>query len=139
MLTNVDQIGLQEYSRYLYRYALQQVRDTEVAADLVQDTFVAALEGGCRFQGRSAIRTWLVGILKHKIADSFRERVRAPVSFDALADADGGDASGTEVAERPPAPPAAQEPANAGLDAASGKRARRVSSACPPGRRERSS
>jgi RNA polymerase sigma-70 factor (ECF subfamily) len=114
MLTNIDQVGLQEYSHYLYRYALQQVRDADTAADLVQDTFVAALEGGGKFQGRSAIRTWLVGILKHKIADSFRARMRAPVSVDALADADAGVADGTEIAERlAGAAPAAQEPINA--------------------------
>ncbi|HSD42209.1 MAG TPA: sigma-70 family RNA polymerase sigma factor [Burkholderiales bacterium] len=111
MTITIDQNGLQEHSRYLYRYALQQVRDAEVARDLVQDTFVAALEGGCSFQGRSAVRTWLVGILKHKIADSFRERTRAPVSIDALADADT--ATGAEVAERlAGAAPAAHEPLN---------------------------
>lgn len=111
MTARIDQSGLQEHGRYLYRYALQQVRDAERARDLVQDTFVAALEGDASFQGRSAVRTWLVGILKHKIADSFRERTRAPVSIDSLADADA--ATGTEVAERlAGAAPAALEPLN---------------------------
>jgi RNA polymerase sigma-70 factor (ECF subfamily) len=111
MVAKLDASQLQEYRRYLYRYAVQQVRDPELANDLVQDTFVAALEGGCRFEGRSAIRTWLVGILKHKIADSFRYRGRAPLSFEALADVDA-DGDDVELVERlAGAAPAADDPA----------------------------
>ena len=114
MLTSIDTAALREHQRYLYRYAIQQVSDAETANDLVQDTLVAALESNGRFQGRSAVRTWLVGILKHKIADSFRSRARAPVSLDALAAADEPGASGAEAAERLiGAAPAAEEPANA--------------------------
>jgi len=114
MLASIDPSALIEHRRYLYRYAIQQVRDAEAADDLVQDTLLAALESGGRFQGRSAFRTWLVGVLKHKIADRFRYRARAPVSLDALGDADWRDEGGTEVAERLiGAAPAAQEPANA--------------------------
>jgi RNA polymerase sigma-70 factor (ECF subfamily) len=113
MLATIDTAALNEHRRYLYRYAIQQVRDADVANDLVQDTLVAALESDGRFQGRSAMRTWLVGILKHKIADSYRQRARAPVSFEALADAERGEAIGADVAERlAGAAPAAQEPAN---------------------------
>jgi RNA polymerase sigma-70 factor (ECF subfamily) len=36
------------------------------------------------FAGRSSLRTWLTGILKHKIADAYRGRARAPVSLEAL-------------------------------------------------------
>lgn len=75
---------LQDHARYLHRYALRQVRDPDLAHDLVQDTFVAALAAGDTYAGRSAVRTWLVGILKHKIADAFRDRARAPVSLDTL-------------------------------------------------------
>jgi RNA polymerase sigma-70 factor (ECF subfamily) len=54
-----------------------------LAEDLVQETFVAALSGaGTRFAGRSSMRTWLIGILKHKIGDAFRDSARAPVSYD---------------------------------------------------------
>ena len=111
MFARIDEPQLKEYRRYLYRYALQQVRDTELANDLVQDTFVAALEGSCRFEGRSAVRTWLVGILKHKIVDSLRHRGRAPVSLDALGD-DGED--GAAAIERlAGAAPATDDPAAA--------------------------
>jgi RNA polymerase sigma-70 factor (ECF subfamily) len=113
MLARIDEPQLKEYRRYLYRYALQQVRDAELANDLVQDTFVAALEGSCRFEGRSAIRTWLVGILKHKIVDSFRQRGRAPLSLDAFGDGDD-DFAGAAAAERlAGAAPEADDPAAA--------------------------
>jgi RNA polymerase sigma-70 factor (ECF subfamily) len=114
MFAKLDESELKDYRRYLHRYALQQVRDPDLANDLVQDTFVAALEGGCRFEGRSAVRTWLVGILKHKIADSFRYRGRAPVSLDALGDGDAEADGAAELADRlAGAAPAADEPATA--------------------------
>lgn len=56
----------------LYRYALGQVRNGGVAEDLVQETFLAALRGQERFCGQSTERTWLVGILRHKIVDHLR-------------------------------------------------------------------
>lgn len=60
----------------LYRFALLRVRDTTVAEELVQETFLAALSGIQGFQGQSSERTWLVGILKHKIVDHLRHASR---------------------------------------------------------------
>lgn len=60
----------------LYRFALPRVRDPNVAEELVQETFCAALEARDRYSGRAAERTWLVGILKHKIVDHFRRSTR---------------------------------------------------------------
>ncbi|HPK02014.1 MAG TPA: sigma-70 family RNA polymerase sigma factor [Candidatus Sumerlaeota bacterium] len=67
---------LDEHGDLLYRYALARVRDAEVAEDLVQETFVAALRGQRNFAGRSSERTWLVGILKNKIVDHLRRKWR---------------------------------------------------------------
>jgi RNA polymerase sigma-70 factor (ECF subfamily) len=114
MFAKIAEDVLKDYRRYLHRYALQQVRDPDLAHDLVQDTFVAAFEGGCRFEGRSAIRTWLVGILRHKIADSFRNRNRAPLSLDALGDGDSEADGGAGPAELlAGAAPATDDPAAA--------------------------
>jgi RNA polymerase sigma-70 factor (ECF subfamily) len=66
----------------LYRFALLRVKDPDVAQDLVQDTLVSALEGLERFKGGSSVRTWLIGILKHKIIDYFRKSAREIVSTD---------------------------------------------------------
>lgn len=57
---------------YLLRYASLQLRDTAAAEDAVQETLLAALAGEAGFGGRSNLRTWLTGILKHKIIDAIR-------------------------------------------------------------------
>ena len=75
--TWVDQHG-----DVLYRFALVRVADPHVAEDLVQETFVSALQGLDRFKGGSAVRTWLIGILKHKIIDYFRKSTREISSSD---------------------------------------------------------
>ena len=67
---------LREHGDILYRFALGRVRDPTVAEDMVQETFLAGLKGADGFSGRSAERTWLVGILKHKIIDHFRKNKR---------------------------------------------------------------
>lgn len=61
---------------YLFRYALARLRDPARAEDVVQETFLAALKGGKQFEGRSAEKSWLVGILKNKIYDHFRKASR---------------------------------------------------------------
>ena len=69
---------------YLLRYATLQLRDAHAAEDAVQDTLVAALAGEASFAGRSNLRTWLTGILKHKIVDAIRRSSReTPVEGDA--------------------------------------------------------
>ena len=64
------------YGDYLYRYALYRVYEATVAEDLVQETFLAALGSFKNFQYRSSIKTWLTGILKHKIIDHFRKKAK---------------------------------------------------------------
>lgn len=85
-----------EYGDFLYRYALSKVKNPSIAEDLVQETFLAALKARQNFQGRSTAKTWLVAILKHKIVDHIRKKVREQTSdkveslFDTAAD-DSGD------------------------------------------------
>ena len=69
--TWVDQHG-----DYLFRYAMMRLRDRDLAENLVQETFLAALKGRKSFGGRSSERTWMVGILKHKIIDHYRKDFR---------------------------------------------------------------
>src|SRR4051812_11038083 len=64
------------YGDYLFKYAQLRLRDTAKAEDAVQETFLAALKGGKSFAGRSAEKSWLVGILKNKIIDYFRKASR---------------------------------------------------------------
>src|SRR3954449_5967230 len=80
---------------YLVRYASLQLRDRAAAEDAVQDTLLAALAGASGFAGRSNLRTWLTGILKHKIVDAIRRQSRDPeplaetAELDALFDETG--------------------------------------------------
>ncbi len=76
--------GVAEHRDYLYRYALLHLRDASRAEDVVQETLLAAVETEDRFSGRSSLRTWLTGILKHKIIDVFRRQAReAPLDTSA--------------------------------------------------------
>ncbi len=68
------------YGDFLYRFALSRVKDPSVAEDLVQETFLAALRARENFKGQSAGRTWLIAILKHKIVDYIRKKIREPSS-----------------------------------------------------------
>jgi RNA polymerase sigma-70 factor (ECF subfamily) len=67
---------LSVHGDYLFNLAVGQVRDPAVAEDLVQETFLAALKAREGFSGRSSDRTWLVGILRHKIYDHLRRICR---------------------------------------------------------------
>ena len=62
-----------DHGDVLYRYALARVRKPEIAQDLVQETLLAAVRSHERFAGQSSVRSWLCGILKHKLGDYFRK------------------------------------------------------------------
>jgi RNA polymerase sigma-70 factor (ECF subfamily) len=70
------ELWVDRYGDSLYRYALLRLRNSELAADLVQETFLEALRAQDAFAGRSSERTWLIGILRHKILDHFRRSGR---------------------------------------------------------------
>lgn len=61
---------------YLMRFARLQLRNDAWAEDAVSETLLAALAKPLAFEARSQLKTWLVGILKHKIIDSMRQRQR---------------------------------------------------------------
>ena len=93
---------------YLLRVARLSLRDADVAEDVVQETLVAALSGRDGFSGRSSVRTWLTGILRHKIIDAIRQKQRQPIAaanFDEEVDLDAFDPLFTDDGawEAPPA------------------------------------
>jgi RNA polymerase sigma-70 factor, ECF subfamily len=59
---------------HLVQFARRKLMDPSLAEDLVHDVFEAVVSGRAAFAGRSALRSWLVGILKHKIVDLVRQR-----------------------------------------------------------------
>ena len=58
----------------LVRFARRRLLDPALAEDLVHDVFEAVITGRAAFAGRSALRSWLTAILKHKIVDLVRQR-----------------------------------------------------------------
>lgn len=67
-----------DHGDFLFRFAIARVRNTDVAEELVQETFLAALQGTPRESGLTSERRWMIGIIKHKIVDHFRRMAREP-------------------------------------------------------------
>ena len=66
-------VALQDY---LLKFARLQLRNDAWAEDAVSETVVAALAKPQSFGNRSQLKTWLVGILKHKVVDALRHHHR---------------------------------------------------------------
>jgi RNA polymerase sigma-70 factor, ECF subfamily len=65
---------LMAHRSYLVRFAQRKLMDPTLAEDVVHDVFEAVLSGRALFAGNSALRSWLTGVLKHKIVDLVRRR-----------------------------------------------------------------
>ena len=78
---------LEGHRAYLLRVARLQLRDDAQAEDVVQETLLAALSGS-GFSGKSSLKTWLTGILKHKIVDAIRRKQREPIAVSGFGDLD---------------------------------------------------
>jgi len=61
------------YGDALYRFAMFRVQNSFTAEDMVQETLLAACGSYKNFSGKSSVKTWLTGILKHKIVDYYRK------------------------------------------------------------------
>jgi RNA polymerase sigma-70 factor (ECF subfamily) len=70
---------LEVHRGYLMRVARLQLRDQALAEDVVQDALTAAIAAESGFSGKSSVKTWLTGILKHKIVDAIRRKQREPL------------------------------------------------------------
>jgi RNA polymerase sigma-70 factor (ECF subfamily) len=67
----------------VYAYARHRLAPhADLVDDVVQDVFLAALEGLAAFEGQSSLRTWLLAIARHKIEDIYRQRLRVALAFD---------------------------------------------------------
>lgn len=77
----LDWAELLSHRSYLVRFAQRRLQDPALAEDVVHDVFESVLGGRAAFAGASALRSWLTGVLKHKIVDLVRQR-RAMLSLD---------------------------------------------------------
>ncbi|GAB4141566.1 MAG: hypothetical protein Fur0037_08450 [Planctomycetota bacterium] len=71
------ELWLDAYGQDLYRFARARLRSDADAEDALQETLLAALRSRRDFRGDSSERTWLTGILRHKIGDVLRRRERS--------------------------------------------------------------
>ncbi|MEO7214561.1 MAG: sigma-70 family RNA polymerase sigma factor [Mucilaginibacter sp.] len=67
-------LWVDQYADYLFAYACLRIDDSELARDLVQDTFLGALERLEKFDRQCLEKTWLTAILKNKIFDVYRKK-----------------------------------------------------------------
>lgn len=72
----IDNEFVEAVRRDMLKFAQLQLRDAALAEDAVQDALIAALSGEQRFAGRSALKTWVFGILRNKIVDLIRQHSR---------------------------------------------------------------
>ncbi len=76
----IDEIAT--YRPILFRMALLQLRDAAAAEDATQEALLAAIQTHDKFEGRAALRTWLISILRFKVLDSLRQRKRQGLPVD---------------------------------------------------------
>ena len=67
---------INQHGDYLYSYAMSKLFSKDLSEDLLQETFLSAYQSKDKFKGNSNEKTWLVSILKRKIADHYRKKYR---------------------------------------------------------------
>lgn len=74
--TMIDEEFLAEIRRDMIKFAALQLRDDALAEDVVQDALMGAMANAQGFAGKSALKTWVFSILRHKIVDQIRQKSR---------------------------------------------------------------
>ncbi|MFC2111027.1 sigma-70 family RNA polymerase sigma factor [Bacteroidota bacterium] len=91
-----------KYTEELYNWAFYKTSSSEVAEDLVQETFLAAVEKIDSFKGDSSHKTWLFSILNYKIIDHYRKKVKQPVQMESDTLSSFFDEDGSWIKEKRP-------------------------------------
>lgn len=78
----LDTQQLEELRQQMLHFARLQLQNTDLAEDMVQDAFINACQYAHAFQGKSAFKTWVFAILKHKMIDHFRAIKHQPSTHD---------------------------------------------------------
>jgi RNA polymerase sigma-70 factor (ECF subfamily) len=74
--SNGPDTWLDEHGDYLLQYAFVRLRNRAAAEDALQETFLAAIKAFERYDGKTPVRYWLRGILRHKVVDYIRKASR---------------------------------------------------------------
>lgn len=70
-----------KYSQRLLNFIGQKVDDPQDAEEILQDTFISALDSLPLFSYKSSLFTWLCGVTKHEVADFYRKKKIKTVLF----------------------------------------------------------
>lgn len=76
---NADPAFLARVREDMLRFARLQLGSDDEAEDAVQEALAGALKNATNFRGEAALKTWIIAILKNKVADILRQRQRRPV------------------------------------------------------------
>jgi RNA polymerase sigma-70 factor (ECF subfamily) len=78
-----------DYTDCVYRYVRHRLAPrADLVDDVVQEVFLAALGSLSGFLGNAPLRSWLLGIARHKVEAYYRQRLREPEPL-----LEGGDVS----------------------------------------------
>ncbi|GEO01569.1 RNA polymerase sigma factor [Novosphingobium sediminis] len=69
----------------MLRFARLQLGSDDEAEDAVQEALAGALRNAADFRGEAALKTWIIAILKNKVADILRKRQRLPLAASQMA------------------------------------------------------
>lgn len=72
----------------MLRFARMQLGNDSEAEDVVQEALTAAIRDAEKFRSEAALKTWVIAILKHKIADILRQRQGRPLLASELTEGD---------------------------------------------------
>jgi RNA polymerase sigma-70 factor (ECF subfamily) len=69
---------VERYSDAVYAYLRRRmIPRVDLVDDMLQEVFLAAWRNLDRYQGNAPLKSWLLGIARHKVEDHYRERLRA--------------------------------------------------------------
>ncbi len=91
-IANGDKAALaalyRDLERSVYRFILSKLNDPHESADILQDVFIEIWRSAGRFEGRSAVKTWVFGIAYRKSIDAIRRQGRIDLTDEVPEEAD---------------------------------------------------
>jgi RNA polymerase sigma-70 factor (ECF subfamily) len=87
-LADADPVFLARVREDMLRFARLQLGSDDEVEDAVQEALAGALKNATSFRGEAALKTWIIAILKNKVADILRQRQRRPVMASQIQEAD---------------------------------------------------
>ena len=88
------------FEKPVYRFILSRLNDPHEAADILHDVFMDIWRVAGSFEGRSQVRTWIVGISYRKVIDAHRKAGRVTVTDEMPEQEDTADAADATLAAK---------------------------------------